>query len=151
MAKYLQAVLLMDRILETERLYLRGLNHSDSDTIVKMYGDIEVMRYIGLGTVVPEVSARKTIERWIEYEKQYGFTNWAVVEKKSECFIGTSGFNWLPDNSDIEITYILDKPYWGKGYATEIASEVLKYGFGKLGLKRIVGMVYPENKNSARV
>jgi len=138
-------------ILETTRLYLRNFINEDKEIIAEMYSDIDTMRFIGTGiTFTPEQSMKST-DKWNEYEIKHGFSNWAVVQKKDDKFIGKCGLNWLPGNSDIEISYILDKPYWGKGYATEIAGETLKYGFEKLGLKRITALVYPQNESSISV
>ena len=39
----------------------------------------------------------------------------------------------------------------GKGYATEAAGAVLEYGFGPLGLERIVAVAYPANVASIAV
>ena len=41
--------------------------------------------------------------------------------------------------------------FWGKGYATEMASVVRDYGFQKLELPTIVGITLPENIASQRV
>jgi ribosomal-protein-alanine N-acetyltransferase len=141
----------MDKILETERLYLRRLQLSDEDVIARMYLDFEVMRYIGRGVIIPKKYVIKSIEIWIEYESKFGFSNWAIVNKENDELIGKCGYNWLSDNSDIEISYILDKPYWGKGLATEIARAALDHGFKNLGFKRVVGLVYPQNTQSAKV
>lgn len=138
-------------ILETERLFLRQLETGDLDPLAKMYADEEVMRFMGNGKTYPRSAAEQSITKWNEYEDKHGFTNWAVIRKKDNAFIGRCGLSHLPDNSDIEITYMLDEPYWGNGYASEIAAAVLDHGFNKLGIRRIVGMVYPQNSPSARV
>jgi hypothetical protein len=41
--------------------------------------------------------------------------------------------------------------YWGLGLATEAALASVRYGFADLGLKRIIGLVMPENIASVRV
>lgn len=43
------------------------------------------------------------------------------------------------------------RSYWGKGYATEAAREIIKYGFNVLHLLRIYSVVHPENHASVRV
>lgn len=139
------------KILETERLILRNQMPEDTETIIKMFGDPEVMRFIADGKTIPRNIAEQSINRWNEYERKHGFTSWAVVRKDDNKFIGKCGFNYLPDNSDIELSYMLDEPYWGNGYATEIAGAALDYGIKKLGLKRIVALVYPQNSPSIRV
>ena len=41
--------------------------------------------------------------------------------------------------------------YWGKGYATEAAREMLGYGFESLGLHRIFATCFPHNPASGRI
>lgn len=139
------------KILETERLILRSQQPEDTETIVKMFADPEVMRFIGDGNVIPRNIAEQSVNRWNEYERKHSFSSWAVVRKEDDAFIGKCGFNYLPDNSDIELSYMLDEPYWGNGYASEIAKATLDYGLNKLDLKRVVALVYPQNSPSIRV
>ena len=57
-----------------------------------------------------------------------------------------------PDNTaDIEIGYRLLKKHWRKGYSTEMSKVLLKHGFEKLGLKKIVGATHPGNLASKHV
>lgn len=40
---------------------------------------------------------------------------------------------------------------WGQGYATESSRAIVRHGFEVLRLKRILGLVLPENGASIRV
>jgi RimJ/RimL family protein N-acetyltransferase len=51
----------------------------------------------------------------------------------------------------LEEGFWLAHAYWGNGLATEAAQAVMDYGFGTLGLQRIVAVVHPENRASLRV
>ncbi len=104
----------MKKILETPRLYLRKLIPEDLDSVANMFADALVMRYVGTGIVLSRETAEKSITKWNQYEEKFGFANWAVVRKEDDTLIGECGFNWLPDNSDIEISYMFDKPFWVK-------------------------------------
>lgn len=53
--------------------------------------------------------------------------------------------------SIIQTGFTLKKPAWGKGYATEMAVAVLRYGFTDLELPRIAGMASLRNHASQRV
>jgi hypothetical protein len=50
-----------------------------------------------------------------------------------------------------EISYLLARPYWGKGYATESAGAVLRLAFGRLKIDRLFAHIQPGNGPSARV
>jgi ribosomal-protein-alanine N-acetyltransferase len=139
------------KIIETERIILRELDEIDLKPLADIYADPDVMRYVGKGVVLTAEQAGKSIANWKKYYERYKFGNWATVEKESEALIGLCGLSWLPDNSDIEVSYLFSKPAWGKGYATETANAILDFGFNKFGLKRIVALVYPENTASIHV
>jgi len=42
-------------------------------------------------------------------------------------------------------------PYWGQGYATEAAREMLRFGFEDLGLHRIFASHFKHNPASGRI
>lgn len=138
-------------ILETERLYLRPLEEKDLEVLAPMYSNINVMRFIGSGKTLTRAQTEKSVANWNEYQTKHGFSNWAVIRKEDDTFLGKCGLSWLPDNSDVEISYIFDEPYWGMGYATEISKAVLDYGLNKLGLHQIIALVYPQNSPSIKV
>ncbi len=50
-----------------------------------------------------------------------------------------------------ELVYLLAKPYWGMGLATEAAKACLKYGFEELQLEQIIAVTRHENVASRRV
>ena len=47
--------------------------------------------------------------------------------------------------------YLLGRPYWGRGLATEAARVSVQYGFESLGVETIVAIVHPDNVASQRV
>jgi RimJ/RimL family protein N-acetyltransferase len=52
---------------------------------------------------------------------------------------------------EVEVGYRLLPDAWGQGYATEGASALVRYGFGEVGLTRIVGLTHPQNAASQSV
>jgi RimJ/RimL family protein N-acetyltransferase len=54
-------------------------------------------------------------------------------------------------NRNGEISYIINPQYWGNGYATEVARQLLQFGFTKLGLHRIYATCDPRNLASSKV
>ena len=83
--------------------------------------------------------------------KKYGYGRWAVVFKPENKFIGFSGLKYIPELNEVEVGFRFIRTYWGMGIATEAADPVVKYGFNKLKLNRIIGLVIPKNKASIRV
>lgn len=86
-------------------------------------------------------------------EHGYGF--WAVEAPDVASFIGYIGLNYWNLEMDfapcIDIGWRIASLYWGFGYATEGAKEVLRYGFKELNLEEIVGMATIKNHRSQRL
>lgn len=79
------------------------------------------------------------------------FGSWAVVELCSGLPAGAVLFKPLPDgDGEIEIGWQLHPDCWGKGYATEAASAVLKRGFAD-GLQEIWAVTHLDNDRSTAV
>jgi RimJ/RimL family protein N-acetyltransferase len=141
----------MKKILESERMILRELDESDISALAEIYADCDVMQYIGRGVVLSYEQTKKSIKNWKNHYKMFKFGNWATIEKSTGKFIGLCGLSWLPDHTDVEVSYLFEKSSWGKGYATEIARSILDYGFHDFGLMRIVALVYPQNTPSIHI
>jgi RimJ/RimL family protein N-acetyltransferase len=78
---------------------------------------------------------------------------WPVIEKRSGQVIGHCGLveKKVDDRAESELVYVFHTSVWGEGYATEAASAVKEYAFERLGLKRIIALIAPENTASERV
>jgi ribosomal-protein-alanine N-acetyltransferase len=52
---------------------------------------------------------------------------------------------------EVEVAYLMDKTYWGKGLATEAAKGIRDYAFNNLNLSRLICLIDPENTASIKV
>lgn len=138
-------------ILETKRVYLREFLHSDIKALSEIYSNAEIMKYMGRGGPLNAEQTLKMINYWQSEYKNYGYGFWAMINKEDEKLIGHCGFSFIKEAGETEIAYLLDKPYWGKGFATEISKKTLEYGFDKFNFKKVIALVYPDNKQSIRV
>lgn len=135
---------------ETLRLQLRRFTESDLDNLYSIYSNPEVMRYVGKGVLTRQETDTR-IERMAQHWQQHGFGMWAVIEKVSQRLIGRCGLIYLDGTPEVELGYVLDKPYWNQGLATEASLACLKFGFEQIGLERIVAIAHPQNIASQRV
>jgi ribosomal-protein-alanine N-acetyltransferase len=55
------------------------------------------------------------------------------------------------EQGEAAFSYLLNRAWWGQGYATEALAEMLRFGFVQLGLQRIADSCDSENVASARV
>ena len=139
--------------LVTERLELRRFTAADLEPLLDVFGDAEVMRYVGaerrpLGRGQVEAPARQRPRRdW----SAHGFGLLAIVERDTGRLVGEAGLQHLEAGPDIELGYTLARAAWGRGYATEAARAVLRWGFAGLRLHRIVAVADPANTASLHV
>ena len=138
--------------LETERLILRRMAVSDADDMYSYASRADVTEYLLWN---PHPTKKYTVDylRYIGTRYNAGeFYDWAVVEKESGRMIGTCGFTRFdPPHDSAEIGYVLNPDFHGKGYATEAAQMVVKYGFEELGLHRIEAKFMQGNEASLHV
>ena len=139
-------------VLETERLVLRHLSHDDLDALAAIQADPEVMRYFPSGPRSREEALRE-LERCIALQEQHGFSLWAAIEKARGRLIGRCGLlpQAIQGRDEVEIAYLIDREYWGRGFATEAALATRDHGFGRLGRDRLVSIIHRDNLASRRV
>jgi RimJ/RimL family protein N-acetyltransferase len=140
--------------LETERLILKNTELSDLDNLVALRSDPDVMKYIDDGSTHTEERVKGFLSFAIPYQKKYGIGFCSVFDKESGNFIGQAGLFHIgfdDTNPEIEIAYRLHKKFWGKGYATELAKALIKWGFQHLSVNKLIAAADPENIASQKV
>ncbi len=148
-------------IFETERLLVRPWTLDDVEAAFNMYGDPEVMRFLGRNGVadtIPSVEAMaerlaKNLERYETVPELKGWFGAPIVEKASGEIVGASLLKPLPDGNDvytedIEVGWHLARSHWGKGFGLESAQGAVRYGFEVKGLDTIHAVVYTDNLRS---
>jgi RimJ/RimL family protein N-acetyltransferase len=137
--------------LETERLLLREFRGSDLDAYAPMQADAEVMRYIGEGKTVDRDTTWRSIAGMLGHWQLLGYGMWALEEKATGQLVGRAGFIDPPGWPGFELGWLLGKPSWGRGYATEAAARCLRYAFEELQRDRVISLIRHANAPSIRV
>ncbi|MEL4024775.1 GNAT family protein [Lysinibacillus endophyticus] len=136
----------------TERLHLRKMHISDSQSLFKIWSDPDVTKFMNIDNFQDESQAKEIISYLNELAEDEKAIRYSIIELTSGDIIGSCGFNSLDfDNEKAEIGYELAKSHWGKGYAPEAIDGLLDYAFNTLKLNRIEAKVEPENINSIKV
>jgi ribosomal-protein-alanine N-acetyltransferase len=127
--------------IETERLLIRDLEEYDAKGIFQLDSDPDVHEFLGKNPINTIDEAKQVINFIRNQYVDNGIGRWAIIDKKTDDFIGWTGLKYEQglrvDFSYYDLGYRLRKKYWGKGIATESAIQSLKYGFEKLDLKEI--------------
>lgn len=140
-------------VIQTKRLVLRDFEETDWKSVHDYASDQEVVRYMDWGPNTEEES-ESFIQRALAHQKEIPRKNFtlAIVLKATNTLIGGCGiYVSNPDNREGYIGYVLNRNFWGRGYATETAQALLEFGFNQLKLHRIFATCDPENTASARV
>lgn len=138
--------------LQTQRLVLRPFILTDGPQVQKLAGAWEIA---DMTLSLPHPYEDGMAEKWIKTHRS-GFREeseviFAVVLRKIDILCGAVGLGVDRENYRGEIAYWIGEPYWGKGYCTEAAREVLRYGFENLGLHRVYSNHFSRNPASGRV
>jgi ribosomal-protein-alanine N-acetyltransferase len=138
--------------LKTERLVLREFAREDAPEVRRLAGVREIAR---MTLLIPYPYKEGVAEEWIaslrpSYEAGEQVT-FAVVLREGSELVGSIGMNLNARDNNGELGYWIGVPYWGRGYCTEAAREVVRYGFEVLGLHRIHSNHFGLNPASGRV
>jgi len=142
----------MKVILETDRLLLREYVEDDAEAFFQLNSDPEVLRFVpDKGLLNVEQARQILIDHPIADYRKYGFGRGACILKSTGEQIGFAGLKYLEELGEVDVAFRLMRTHWGQGLATEAALASVRFGFSDLGLKRIIGLVMPENIASVRV
>jgi len=138
--------------LLTLRLALFEITAEHCNELHELDSDPRVMRYIGSGRPSTRAQIEAAMRRLPRAYATYpGLGTWRAERRDSGDFVGWFALKYVPGTAEIEVGYRLRYGAWGRGYATEGARELVRYGFDDLGLYRIIGVTHPDNAASQRV
>jgi [ribosomal protein S5]-alanine N-acetyltransferase len=142
--------------LTTPRLVLRPFSLSDAPRVKLLAGDREIA---STTLRVPHPYEHGMAEAWIETHAQLFAEGKSVslavtLREAAESpgdLIGAIGLEIAAENERAELGYWIGKDYWAKGYCTEAARAVVRYGFEVLRLHRVCAHHLARNPASGRV
>jgi ribosomal-protein-alanine N-acetyltransferase len=138
--------------LETERLILRKMKISDADDMFDYAKRQDVTTYL-LWSPHGNREYTRDYLRYLQNRYALGeFYDWAVVDRESGRMIGTCGFTRIDTEHRCgEIGYVLNPDFHGRGFGTEAAERVVRFGFEVLELHRIEAKFMQGNHSSLHV
>lgn len=127
--------------IETERLILRGIDETDTESIVLWRSEPEVYKYFKQ----PHEITRAEHDNW--YHTRYLVNeyrhDWMCLEKESYNRIGVFGL--MRDGEIAEVNYILSPTAQHKGYAAECVKALIDYACVKWRVKKIIAEIHKDN------
>ncbi|MGP9679094.1 GNAT family N-acetyltransferase [Halomonas sp. AOP27-A1-41] len=137
---------------DTARLKVRPRTHEDLSACLEMDRDPEVTKFVKGPWSNPKRHENFVRER-IETDFGEGLGYWSVfLRERPDQFLG-----WIlliPYDGvgpEVEIGWRFNRKAWGKGFATEAATPVLKHALETLALRRVVADIDADNVGSIQV
>ncbi|MGG1615787.1 GNAT family N-acetyltransferase [Paenibacillus sp. NRS-1782] len=160
--------------LYTDRVRLRQLQARDYPALERMLSDPLVIRYVNrirkpvdarMKRLVAQIRVAADSLDSLHFAVEWHGENTAANNEPGQLnelhehnesshspLLGIASFQqWNEKAGEAQLGYILDRPFWGQGLATEVVEEMLRFGFGALKLKRIEGRCQEDNQASVRV
>ena len=138
--------------LHTDRLFLRPFTLADAPELQRLIGAREVA---STTLNVPHPYEDGMAEHWISAQK-FKFDegqglSFAITLRDRPGLIGGIGLNLTPSHHHGELAYWIGVPFWSRGYCTEAAAAVVRYGFDVVKLHRIHAAHMTRNPASGRI
>lgn len=140
------------KILETKRCILRPISLEDAPNLFDYYNQDIVVKYLPLKKHRTISDTEKFIRLFFLKNYNEGkIGHYAIVLKKENKVIGNVGFNNISTSSkEGEMGICINPSYWGYDLSTELAKEMLRYGFKDLNLEKITAITFEDNKHSQK-
>ena len=132
--------------IETERLWLRPLRHSDASLIAMLLQDDH--EAVQMTERIPDPCTESAALDWIRQHRRAEECVFAIERLGTGIFIGCIGL--IVTGPEAGIGYWIGRPFWNCGYATEAGRAVLEHA-RCLGVRTVTAEIFPENAASARV
>lgn len=143
-----------DLPIETARLTLRRFREEDAASLLELYGNPDVVRYLYMEPLQPD-GLRDALDRRLrppQLDAEGDVLELAAELRSAGQFVGAMTFFYRSTvHARGEIGYTIAPQYAGQGFATEGAVAMLRIGFEVLGLHRLEGQCDARNLGSARV
>ncbi len=139
--------------LVTSRLLLREFSESDLDAVHVYAADPEVTRFMDWGPNSPADTAAFLAEvgREVRVVPRSAYTLAVVVRATGDLVGAVHLEKTSSGHRRGEMGYVLARAHWRRGYATEAAATILRFGFDEVDLHKITATCDPDNVSSARV
>lgn len=138
--------------VRTPRLTLRPPRREDAVTIATLINDFDVVRNLSR-VPFPYTLADAEWFLGMVTAKNAGREQTFAVEHADFGLIGVMGFH-LEENAPLplpELGYWLGRTFWGRGFATEAASALLRWAAESWGKRAVVSGHFTDNPASGAV
>jgi RimJ/RimL family protein N-acetyltransferase len=138
-------------MIRSERLTLLPISEGDAESLLGVFQDSAVRRYLLDDATVSLDWVKHEIASSNERFASTGAGLWAIRLTGSTSIIGFVGFREFFDPPRLQLLYGLLPACWGQGLASEAAKVVCDHAFEVLGFSRIEAAMDEPNRRSIAV
>lgn len=141
----------MNPVIQTCRMQLRQMHMGDLDFVAAMMAHPEVMRFYPC--TFDRARSREWVRQQVHHYRHHGHGLWLAEDRWTGQPLGQVGLvtQVVEGVEEVELAYLIHRPYWGLGLATEAARACRDHAFGPLGCRFLVSLIHPANVASQRV
>ncbi len=139
--------------IRTKSLHIREFRNNDAERLFQLTSDPDVVRYLEF-----EATSRGESQGLLDFaigssesvpRSAYVL---AIVDPLTEIVIGSCGLEASADDPSIaEVSFMLGRDQWGKGFAGELMPALIELAQGPAGFSLLYAVVHPDNVASIRV
>jgi ribosomal-protein-alanine N-acetyltransferase len=138
--------------LRTSRLTLGPLESRDAEALVTLAGAFEIA---DTTATIPHPYTADDARMFLALDAAERVSGGSVrfaIRADGDSLVGIVSLHQIDrDRLRAELGYWIGVPWWGRGYATEAAKAVVRYGFDELGLHKIHAHYLTRNPASGKV
>ena len=139
---------------ESKRLYYRKVTEDDLESWCDFFVNNDRLHFLGIDTSKSkEELAKEWVDKQADRYRNEGFGLLAVIEKETNKLVGSCGLlpRVINNTHELEIGYSFIPQSWGKGFATESAIQMRKFGIKNNLAKRYISIIHKDNLDSMKV
>ncbi|TWI98750.1 ribosomal-protein-alanine N-acetyltransferase [Mucilaginibacter frigoritolerans] len=140
----------MNIIAQTPSFVIRNFTPEEEATYLSLFEDEDVIEHLPKRSLKENIAIFHTT--LIDYTEGKALGRWGIFNNGDNDFIGICllrTYNYEPGK--VELGYVLNKKFWGKGIASEMARIMVAYGFTHTGAHEIVAVTSLGNTGSQKV
>jgi len=139
--------------MNSARLLLDSLSEADVASLVELAGDPAIA---DTTISVPHPLDERVAHEWLAGLAQTmalgSAEHFAIREASGAPLVGMVSLRGIDrEHEEVELSFWVGRPFWGRGYATAAAGAAVDRAFDVLGLNRIVAHHMVRNPASGRV
>ena len=139
-------------VLHSERLTLRALEEGDTQALIALFSDPQVLRYLNQDPTDTVEKALGLIAWFDGMYRDHEAVTWAISRHDDSSMIGMTGtYAWDRGDRHVDIGYHILPAHWTQGYATEASRIVIRWCFDNLDVHRVQADCTEGNLASERV